>query len=558
MNGNTSTLDKGQFRPIPARARCCSGLIAIAFMIVAGDLPGSAVAQTLTPPKQDYNVGPTGVNYIDGQFTNDNSDLSIGDLTLTRTYISAPYGHKYMASWNHNFDIWIYSGIISGNSEIHIVIGPVEYVFTGSGSPWSANAQGLAVTQSGSLYIFTDRDGTTYTFPNSNSQVSYVTRPDGRVTSFSYVSGKLKLVSSNKGYGIVFDYSGSNVSSACGFNLAVTYVTTSTTCASAVLKTGYTYTNGDLTAFTDVMGSSTHYAYNGGLSCLTDPGTSACKVTNYYVSGRTNIYQQVMADGTTWQISCGCNSVEDDPNQGGGYTDPLGNSEFVNYIYGNLNLYVDKNGKQYNLNYSGPFPLSIQSPEGNMVSFAYTSGMAETTRTSAPKTGSGLTSIVSEAKTYPSNCTNAKICNQPLTLTDAKGKVTYYTYDSAHGGILTETKPADSTGVSAVVRHAYAQKYAYIKNSAGGYSPAATPVWLLVEDRTCRTTATVGSTCAGGSSDEVITTYDYGPASGPNTLLLRGAAITADGATRRTCYGYDWQGNKISETKPRAGLAVCS
>ena len=81
---------------------------------------------------------------------------------------------------------------------------------------------------------------------------------------------------------------------------------------------------------------------------------------------------------------------------------------------------------------------------------------------------------------------------------------------------------------------------------------------MLTEDRTCRTTATVSSACAGGSSDEVITAYDYGPASGPNNLLLRGVATTADGVTRRTCFSYDWMGNKISETKPRAGLAVCS
>jgi hypothetical protein len=40
--------------------------------------------------------------------------------------------------------------------------------------------------------------------------------------------------------------------------------------------------------------------------------------------------------------------------------------------------------------------------------------------------------------------------------------------------------------------------------------------------------------------------------------MLRGVAVTADGQTLRTCYGYDRDGNKISETKPRAGLAVCS
>jgi hypothetical protein len=38
---------------------------------------------------------------------------------------------------------------------------------------------------------------------------------------------------------------------------------------------------------------------------------------------------------------------------------------------------------------------------------------------------------------------------------------------------------------------------------------------------------------------------------------LRGVAVTADSQTRRTCFGYDVNGNQISETKPRAGLTSC-
>ncbi len=57
----------------------------------------------------------------------------------------------------------------------------------------------------------------------------------------------------------------------------------------------------------------------------------------------------------------------------------------------------------------------------------------------------------------------------------------------------------------------------------------------------------------------MLTTYDYGPETGPNILLLRGQAVTADGQTLRTCYAYDGRGRKISETSPNgtAGLAAC-
>jgi hypothetical protein len=55
----------------------------------------------------------------------------------------------------------------------------------------------------------------------------------------------------------------------------------------------------------------------------------------------------------------------------------------------------------------------------------------------------------------------------------------------------------------------------------------------------------------------MVTTYEYGADGTANNLRVRGKVVTADGVSLRTCYGYDWQGNKISETSPRAGLATC-
>jgi YD repeat-containing protein len=55
----------------------------------------------------------------------------------------------------------------------------------------------------------------------------------------------------------------------------------------------------------------------------------------------------------------------------------------------------------------------------------------------------------------------------------------------------------------------------------------------------------------------VVTAFDYGPNAGPNSLLLRGMAVTSGGVTLRTCYGYDQEGRKISETAPNANLTSC-
>lgn len=162
--------------------------------------------------------------------------------------------------------------------------------------------------------------------------------------------------------------------------------------------------------------------------------------------------------------------------------------------------------------------------------------------------------------TYPVECLNPKTCNQPSTVTDASNSVTTYTYDANHGGVLTEVGPADANGVHPSKKYYYAQRYALIKNSSGGYLQAASPVWLLTEERTCKMSAldTNAGTCGAGLSDLIRTTYEYGPTSGAaNNLQLRGTVADAGGLALRTCYSYDEWGNRVSQTQPRAGLSNC-
>lgn len=70
----------------------------------------------------------------------------------------------------------------------------------------------------------------------------------------------------------------------------------------------------------------------------------------------------------------------------------------------------------------------------------------------------------------------------------------------------------------------------------------------------------MGAGCAI-PAEEVITTYEYGPTSGAaNNLLLRGELVYSakDGSSIRTCYSYDWQGNKIAERQPLGtGISAC-
>lgn len=198
---------------------------------------------------------------------------------------------------------------------------------------------------------------------------------------------------------------------------------------------------------------------------------------------------------------------------------------------------------------------SVTNPEGDQKLYTY-NGPVVSSITHKAKPASGLPDLT-ESATYPSNCTNAVICHRPLTYTDRNGNVSLFEYSSVHGGVLSESMPAGANGIRPVKRYRYAQRTAWILNGVSGYINSLPPVWLKTEERTCRTTVTVNDTCQGGSADEVVTAYDYGPNSGPNNLLLRGIVVTADGQSQRTCFTYDAMGNKISETPPMGTAESC-
>ncbi len=174
-------------------------------------------------------------------------------------------------------------------------------------------------------------------------------------------------------------------------------------------------------------------------------------------------------------------------------------------------------------------------------------------------TRGNVTSINSGGSTrsagYPASCSNPITCNKPVWLRDALGNQTDLTYDTLHGGVLKVTSPAVE-GIRPQTRYSYAQRYAWIKNASGSYVRAATPIWLLVSESYCRASAASGSGCTT-AGDQVVTTYDYGPDSGPNNLLRRGVLVSADGTSLRRCSRYDARGNLMSDTTPRANLSSC-
>jgi YD repeat-containing protein len=455
----------------------------------------------------------------------------------------------------------------------------------------------------------TEPDGTIYTFNYASTGVA---GNGARLTS----------VVSSRGYAILLEGSGTLVSKACALNLSVAPLPANNLCPTGVPTTSYTYSGQLLATVTDTAHGVWNFTYgsfgaNGpGTMAFLRPGESTPWLTNTLIgdADEQNIIQavvssQAFADGRTYAYSYNHAPGDLSPNPvvGGSYVDNTGRNVTVEYGFpafpgtgpGELctlppcqplspsggdnavkyqqtsgpQTITDQLGRSTTFDYCNPQALidlpsqdhnrcivevlqSYVTPDGVKTVLTYSGPRNITQVRKIAKTGSGLSDIVTSA-TYNDPCSNPKTCPKPLTTTDARGNVTTYTYKAENGGVLTETKPADANGIHPVTRYGYGQRSAWISNGAGGYTQGS-PIWLLFTAKTCRTTATVGDACAGGTTDEVVTTYDYGPDSGPNTLLLRGKIITADGVSRRTCYLYDPQGNKISETSPRANLTACS
>ena len=619
---------------------------------------------------QQYTVSPKGVNLQTGRFIYSKMDLSIGDLKFVRNWGDVPamvFTGRAMgtlqtftkdpimgwappnAGWSHNFNngVWL-SELGDGSVRIYVVIDGKQYNFLQlsdtSVVPAEQGSQGTQLSWAGGQWTFTDRSGASWVFfaypaivqsdaAKSNQALQSVTFADGSRVDYSYTAAvQPKLVKSNRGYAIVLDYdSNGNVSAACGYNVAQTYVDTSTTCGSAALKTSYGYSaNGaNLTSVTDTLGRVVTMSYTAPqafVSCVTLPNSATCEIQNRYneaaspFSYQDQITSQTTATGSIWTYSyipqpdpADVPIVMGQPRKSRtGMQDPNGKGYSVEFDRGHLIKQSTPAGiteyryayQIFSVNYGGFEPAQVQyhdamprlvtSPEVNRTYFAHDNRGNIVAVSNWPKNSPnpamhpdpnlqnccvaiGTPAWPAGAVTYTrtflgdygatsvygysfvlgcgSGPPDAKRCDKPLTVTDANNNTTDYTYDPAHGGVLTETAPAVN-GVRPQTRLSYSQRYAWVKTAGGAYTTAPTPIWVMTQKSLCKTGAASGAGCVT-AGDEVRTLYDYGPDSGPNNLQLRGVVDDATADALRTCYSYDWQGNRISETKPRAGLTTC-
>jgi RHS repeat-associated protein len=470
------------------------------------------------------------------------------------------------------------------------------------------------------VYTFTGSDGTVATFrplggADCSSQgrcayVSDIVYPDGTRLAFDYAydpslagnRARLRAVTSSRGYALLLEGTGSLVGKACVLNLASTPLPGDYLCpAGAAAVATYVYSGNRLLSATVSGRGTSSYVYDDSAHTVGFVKPAATTPWMVTTLGTTTddmgmeqdiVLRQDRIDGQSyaynWYYSP---STGNQPSllAGGRYVNATGDVMGVKYgfpimpqtqcahfpcqgreiatqVYQTTpgpTLITDELSRSTTSNYCDPnattgcyvVPLrSFTDPQGAKTDVEYDVYRNPTRVVRHPRPlpdGSVPPDIVTSA-TY--DCTNPRWCAKPSSVTDARGNVTEYSYAPEHGGLLTETLPAPTPGAARPQkRYSYEARYA---RTAGG-AAAGPPVWLLTRMAFCKTGAASANGCAAGAGDEVVTTYDYGPDSAPNNLLLRSTLVDSGGLNLRTCYYWDSAGNKVAEIGPRGAVGGC-
>lgn len=274
--------------------------------------------------------------------------------------------------------------------------------------------------------------------------------------------------------------------------------------------TTYTYANQRMTGVrlpgntTDNVGIS--YSANK-VSAVAAGGVTATYSYSQIVGARTTTVT-TPAGVSTAQASASAHELTS-------WEDPLGNITTYGYSAGRVS--------------------QIELPGGERYNYVYDS-RGNATQTTLTSTEFGVAPIVTKAS-FPATCANPVTCNKPTTTTDERNQVTDYSWDAAHGGLLSVTLPAPATGVARPqTRIAY--------TAIGG-------VTLPTEVSACVT----GTSC-DGTANEVVTTTTYATTGASRLLPIQTTSGSGNGAlSATTAVTYDPNGDVLTVDGPLSGTA---
>ncbi|HEX6377211.1 MAG TPA: RHS repeat-associated core domain-containing protein [Allosphingosinicella sp.] len=523
---------------------------------------GPAEAQTRAHRQLDAN----GVDLAYGDFVMSFVEGSIGsgesELTLRRNAVWI-LGNTNTHEWDR---ITFRQLPITGGTRYVVGVGAIEETFDRTGNLPS----GSSLSGSGASFVYRTGDGTQVAFdgtigngPNSTfcngTQTSCsllptsVASPDGKTIAlhwdfWTYCWGiieaenepcsfwaRLGSVSNSFGYEIRFAYASDGSAGddqppqSWYQRTGATFHNSNISGSPSQAGVAYSYPSTGVTQVTDTGGRVWRFAGDTAkVTSIRRPGASSDTTTISYATG--NVVTSVTRDGVTTNYSRSVSGSTATMI----VTNALGQATTIvsNLTLARPTSITDALNRTTSYQYDSSGRLTrVTAPEGNHVEYALDSRGNATRAQMVPKSGSGQSTITVSAS-YPATCTTPA-CNRPTSTTDARGNVTDYTYDSTHGGPLTVTLPAPTSGA---VRPQ--TRYSYTLTN-GEYQ--------LTGISACQT----GSSCAGGA-DEVKATIAY-DANGNVTSVTRSNG-TGSLSTTQTI-AYDALGNLLTVDGPLSGTA---
>lgn len=543
--------------------------IVLSAVMASTALPAAALAQTAPPPRFEQ-VDSNGVDLVSGRFVFGMTEGSIG------TGDGAVSLHRGERNDYGRTDQWsgvLYERTEAGTTLIHVQFGTTSDTFTISGSTYtSTKANGATLTGGAGGYVYTSADGTSVNFATAGPELGYlwvgagcslgnpgtcalpmsITRPNGTAFSLNWdilerchqYDWELNCLNSAAYYR--FD----GVSSGTGYSFSFNYLTDNPLNQGApqtnwYKRTGATFTN-TVTApptnptvtysavtggeeVTDTGGRTWRITYgSGNITGIRRPGSGSDDISISYGSG---LVSSVTRDGVTTAYSRGVSGSTVTMT----ITDALSQVTTVvsSLVNGRITSVTDPLSRTTSFQYDGNARLTrVTRPEGDYTQYTYDSRGNLTETRNVAKSGSGLSDIVTTAS-YDSTCSNPATCNQPNSVTDARGYTTDFTYDATHGGLLTATAPAPSgSGDRPQLRYAYTE-------TSGEYRLTGISTCSVGTAPDCVDTA-----------NELRTVFGYDSQGRVNSAERRNGSGTLSATTSAT---YDAYGNLITVDGPLSG-----
>lgn len=530
-------------------------------------VPAAAQEASVTAfPVRQYQ-DENGVDLLAGIYTTPSPTVRIGDPGMGLTYVREVRGGTFRdtAMWN----------VVISGSTYTVAMGSRSKVFTCTAGICTPNEQnGSSLTYVPGSLTFTAADGTVATFlmgqvdfGNARGNVvTSVVYPSGRSLTFHYKTGgypdthgsdrlgrRLQAVTTNAGYHMHFRYASdivTNLSTAMtwsriinvkGLNSAVdSCLPTANSCPETGRpEMNIASTSSTVWDYTDAESRLTKYTLSGNLvTAVRLPGSLSNNVAVSYTSGKvTSVTNRGVTTGYAYADASGVRTVT--------VTRPGGSTRVLTFDIARSLLLTDTNevGKTRGYQYDSNNRVTrLTQPEGNYTQLTYDGRGNVTEVRAVAKSGSGVADVV-ETASFDSSCANIKTCNRPNSATDARGNTTDFTYDSAHGGLLTATAPAAMGGANRPQT-----RVSYSRLGANGAS-SASGIYVQTGNSTCQTGT---SPSCVGTSDEVkgVITYGYGlqplsisSGAGDNSLTVTNAMT------------YDVVGNLLTVDGPLSGTA---